>query len=134
MSAQFVLLRHKCPVDFPKPSHWDFMLEHEGVLLCWQLNQLPAAWTKLLGLESTTEGNSVPVIQLANHHLAYLDYEGPVSGNRGSVVRVDRGLFHYVQRTEHSLLLHVLGTLLTGKVSLIRHSEGWMLSLESTGD
>jgi hypothetical protein len=66
---QFVLLAH----DWPTP-HLDLMLSAGGVLKTWRL----AAWP----------GAAEPI---ADHRLHYLDYEGPVSGGRGTVRRVLAG-------------------------------------------
>jgi hypothetical protein len=76
---RYVILTH----DHPFP-HWDFMLEAEGVLRTWRLLAEPAA------------RQSVPAERLADHRLAYLDYEGPVSGGRGSVARWDHGTYDTV--------------------------------------
>ncbi len=94
MPARFVLLRH----DWPEP-HRDFILEWPGEqgqerLSTWAL------YPEDLGGEAfpadrATAGRAVP---LAPHRAAYLDYEGPVSGNRGQVRRECRGT---VVRAEH---------------------------------
>src|SRR5262245_53608703 len=85
--TRFVLLYHECPPSFGKPSHCDLMLEREGVLLTWSLPALPAVW----GGEAGVAFEQIDATRLADHRLAYLDYEGPISGERGSVTRVDRG-------------------------------------------
>ena len=72
---RFVILRH----DHPRGVHFDFMLEAGGVLKTWALPEPPRP-----GVEMECEA-------LGDHRLAYLDYEGPISGDRGSVVRWDRG-------------------------------------------
>lgn len=71
---RFVILSH----DWPTP-HFDLLLEADGVLKAWRLLAEP------LG----------PVAAEPNfdHRLLYLDYEGPVSGNRGTVTRWDTGMF-----------------------------------------
>ncbi len=73
---RFVVLEH----DHPS-LHWDFMLESGDALRTWRLGHLPRP-----GIATSCE-------QLPDHRRAYLDYEGPVSGNRGSVKRVLAG--HY---------------------------------------
>ncbi len=55
------------------------MLEHDGVLLTWQI---PSPDLSALPLQ---------VRRIANHRLAYLEYEGPLTGDRGSVTRVQAG-------------------------------------------
>lgn len=70
---RFVVLEH----DWPSP-HFDLMLEWGGVLRSWRLTNPPSC--------GEIVGEAAP-----DHRLAYLDYEGPVSGGRGSVKRWDAG-------------------------------------------
>ena len=65
---RFVILRHELPDPRRRGVHWDFMLEHAGVLRTWALAEEPAP-NKPISAEA-----------LADHRLAYLNYEGPVSG------------------------------------------------------
>jgi len=73
---RYVILTH----DHPFP-HWDFMLEQGGVLRTWRLLSEPAA------------GRTVRAETLADHRAAYLDFEGPLTGRRGVVVRWDYGTY-----------------------------------------
>ena len=73
---RFVILEH----DHPH-LHWDLMLEVAGVLRTWRLAIPP---------RPGATGEATP---LGDHRIAYLDYEGPVSGNRGAVRRWDAGAF-----------------------------------------
>lgn len=73
---RFVLLEHDHPV-----LHWDLMLECGDTLRTWRLDRVP------------TVTATIPADPLPDHRLAYLDYEGPVSGARGTVKRVDAGEF-----------------------------------------
>lgn len=41
-----------------------------------------------------------PAEPLPDHRLFYLDYEGPVSGNRGVVTQWDKGIFEWIQHEE----------------------------------
>ncbi|MCC7291261.1 MAG: hypothetical protein IT449_04260 [Phycisphaerales bacterium] len=74
-STRYVILHHRAVSG----EHWDLMLEHEGVLLTWQL---PSPDLSMLPLQTR---------RIADHRLAYLEYEGPLSGGRGSVTRVEAG-------------------------------------------
>jgi hypothetical protein len=74
--SRYVILMHDHPF-----LHWDLMLEDGNVLRTWRLLQVPAA------------GRTAKAEQLADHRLAYLDYEGPVSGGRGNVARWDHGTY-----------------------------------------
>lgn len=73
---RFVILEHDHPV-----LHWDLMLEAAGVLQTWRL------------AESPSPDRPTAATALGDHRIAYLDYEGPVSGNRGTVRRWDTGTF-----------------------------------------
>ncbi|HEV8059642.1 MAG TPA: DNA polymerase ligase N-terminal domain-containing protein [Gemmataceae bacterium] len=75
---RFVILEHDWPL-----LHWDLMLEAGAVLRTWRL------------AEPLTADVEIAVTAIGNHRLHYLDYEGPVSGNRGSVVRRDSGTFDW---------------------------------------
>jgi hypothetical protein len=76
MAGRYVILRH----DFPG-IHFDLMLEAGPVLRTWRLDEPPAA------------GRPAAAEQSFDHRLLYLDYEGPVSGGRGSVARWDAGTY-----------------------------------------
>ena len=78
---RFVILEHDHPV-----LHWDLMLEAGDVLRTWRLAEPPTGQTFAIAAES-----------LPDHRLAYLEYEGPVSGNRGSVKRWDHGVFEEIE-------------------------------------
>ncbi len=145
---RFVLLRHECPVSSgetlgencvenlgatssSKPSHWDFMLESEERLRTWDLRQLPAGWAEHLGLPSSESESESEVIALPlpDHRLAYLDFEGPLSGDRGSVRRCDQGTYKFFQETEEKLIVVLTGKFLRGTVQLVREKESWLLAL-----
>lgn len=104
---RFVLLEHDHPV-----LHWDFMLENAETLLTWRLSRIPAA-----------DGNPVPAEPLSDHRRVYLDYEGPVSGNRGTVRRVDVGQFEWRVRDDCRLECELTGKLLSGWMILDRSAE-----------
>jgi hypothetical protein len=77
----FVLLHHEFPAGHARASHVDLMLEVEGMLRTWALAELPV------------DGREIVAQELADHRLAYLDYEGEVSNDRGRVTRSDRGSY-----------------------------------------
>ena len=99
---RFVLLYHECSPSLGKPSHWDLMLECDGVLLTWNLPQLPIAWGG--------DAETIEATRIADHRVAYLDYEGPVSGDRGTVTRVDGGEYELAQENAMSLRVRLTGS------------------------
>ena len=85
ISLPFVVLRHD-GVDEP---HFDFLFDNEGVgehrgLIAFRVPNWPIV-------------SRVEVQKLRNHRVAYLTYEGPISGDRGSVLRVDEGRLEWRQ-------------------------------------
>lgn len=76
MDLQFVILHH---TGIAEP-HFDFMFEMDAGEPLMTLRSL--AWPPALG---------DVLIELEPHRSAYLEYEGPVSGDRGHVRRVERG-------------------------------------------
>jgi hypothetical protein len=104
---RYVVLRHESTTGL----HFDFMLEMGDVLKTWSLPEPPAA-----GLEIDAE-------VLGDHRPAYLDYEGPVSGGRGSVARWDRGTYEVECQSESELTVRLSGEKLIGLVSLRRSPD-----------
>ena len=93
---RFVILEHRLPAhSHPRALHWDLMLERDDVLRTWALAQEPEI------------GKTCDATQLADHRLDYLEYEGPVSHDRGSVTRWDSGTYVVLQSIETSILLEL---------------------------
>jgi hypothetical protein len=103
---QFVILRHEMPAGAERRSHYDLMLERDGVLQTWALEDEPAP------------GAQIAAERLADHRLAYLSYEGPVSQGRGEVVRWDRGEFELVAQSEDEIVVDVAGERVAGRIEL----------------
>jgi hypothetical protein len=108
---RFALLEH----DFPAP-HLDLLLQAGEVLWAWRLDALPPA-----GLAVEAERNF-------DHRLLYLDYEGPISGGRGQVRRLDGGELEWVERSEQRVIAEVRGRVLDGRLELTQ-TEGRRWSL-----
>jgi hypothetical protein len=106
---RFVILEHDHPF-----LHWDLMLETGDVLRAWRLLEQPAV------------GRTIQAEALGDHRLLYLDYEGPVSGNRGSVHRWDAGTFTWELDTPERVTVWLAGNRCRGLGILERTSEnGW---------
>ena len=121
---RFAILRHETPSGSPRPLHWDFLLEDAGTLLTWALAESPA-----------TSG-PIAAEALANHRTAYLDYEGPVSGNRGTVIRWDAGTFQWQRRNDREIVVILCGQVLNGDITLTRTdglSQRWQFFARPQG-
>jgi hypothetical protein len=95
---RFTILEHNWPA-----LHWDFLLEAGSVLRAWRLLAVPVP------------GSTVPAEQNADHRFVYLDYEGPVSGDRGSVRRWDAGTFEWVADVPERVEVELRGEKLVGR-------------------
>ena len=76
------------------------MLEHEGVLLTWELDKPFGRPERPQDGQSAEEIQTIIARRLADHRLAYLQYEGQVSDGRGWVKRVLLGEFHWTNLNE----------------------------------
>lgn len=103
---RFVVLWHEMPADHLRRSHFDFMLEDEGRLRTWALEALPAA------------GQWCDAQALPDHRPTYLDYEGLVSGERGSVSRFDRGSYELERIAADEFVALLAGEKLKGRMTI----------------
>jgi hypothetical protein len=113
----YVILEHDHPY-----LHWDFMLEAGEVLRAWRLAEPPEP------------GKTVAARLIGDHRLMYLDYEGPVSGNRGQVRRWDSGNYEgetpSTEKADGSIAFVLHGRRLRGQGTLTCSAEGtWSFCL-----
>jgi hypothetical protein len=115
---RFVVLTH----DYPF-LHWDLMLEEGNSLRTWRLMQPP-----------DTEG-PIEAEALGNHRLAYLDYDGPVSENRGTVERWDAGTYSLCSTGAEDIRVVLQGGKLVGMGAIERTLTGleWSFHRISSG-
>jgi hypothetical protein len=139
---RFVLLYHDCPPAYERPSHWDFMLETGDVLRTWALEQLPRDWQQAHSRTAAIYPNcpavgtthDVAAIQLGEHRIDYLELEGPLTGRRGTVIRVAAGMYETESEVPSELRLVVSGAEVAGHVILRQNSVGrakWSLVLST---
>lgn len=107
------------------------MLEHDGALLTWALVSLPQPWAEALGLP-TRSSDEVEATGLPDHRIAYLEYEGAVSGGRGTVKRLAEGTFEWIERRETKLAWRFESGLLTGKATMSDGSAAIRLRVFAT--
>lgn len=106
---RFVILRHEPPA--PAALHWDLMFETGDVLRTWALTAVPAA------------GRSCDAKPLADHRLRYLDYCGPLTGDRGQVKQWDVGTYTVEESSNAVWQAHLKGQRLQGAVRLVRQTS-----------
>lgn len=101
--SAFVILLHVLPDG---SRHWDLCLDQGQTLATWQLLDDPS------GLASG--GKTLPARRIADHRPMYLEYEGPVSGNRGHVTRIDQGSYLLLACEPNRWLIRLAGSILIG--------------------
>lgn len=100
-----------------EPWNRDLLLERDGVLKAWRLPP---------DFDLTSP---VPADPTFDHRLLYLDYEGPVSGDRGHVRRWDAGELAWESVSDGELVVRLDGTHLRGRFRLAEVGEGWVLTV-----
>ncbi len=98
--------------------HNDFRLEMDGVLKSWAVPK---------GV-STRPGERRLAIQVEDHDLAYVDFEGEIEEGvygAGTVKIWDRGVYELVDRKYYKIVFNLNGEKLKGSYVLV-HTKGKM--------
>lgn len=101
----FALLEHAVGDE----THWDLLVESRGSdgLKTWRLRQNPL-----------TCAGPIVAEPLGDHRRVYLDFEGEISGGRGSVRRLDRGEAELDAGAAGVTVIRLRGTHLTGEFEI----------------
>lgn len=109
---RYVILYHQRSSSDTDSTHWDLMLESAGVLRTWKISQQPLPTQQFVATA------------LSDHRIDYLDYEGPVSKNRGQVRQWDCGTFEGSVPTDCTpFSVQLEGRTFRGTLSLQPNSE-----------
>ena len=103
---RFVILHHQVPPKSQRISHWDLMLEQGDHLTTWEFPKAPEV------------GTCFNVVPLANHRLEYLDYEGPLTRQRGTVSRYDWGKYTTILEDAEQQVILLDGQLLVCRLTI----------------
>src|SRR5438046_2334621 len=135
---RFVLLYHDRPPNYERPSHWDFMLESGDVLRTWALERLPRDWRAAYSRTVATYANCPALatehrgaaLQLGDHRRDYLELEGILSSDRGTVLRVAAGAYRSEREGPNDWRVVLSSDDLAASVRLTRSKaddEHWLL-------
>src|SRR5579859_7714207 len=118
---RYVILQH----DHPE-LHWDLMLQAGDKLRTWRLAKAPIK-----------PGEAIEATAIGDHRLMYLDYEGPISGGRGRVVRWDQGNYEEeisgIIGSDQRVVIGLVGKRVIGKAVLERViGTQWSFQLKET--
>jgi hypothetical protein len=105
-AVRFVILRHETPPGAERSSHYDLMFDAGPALRTWAVAAAP-----------DTPGEQ-PAEALADHRREYLTYEGPLSGNRGSVTRWDEGEYELLADDTTAFAAKITGRRLHGEIRI----------------
>ncbi len=113
---RFAVLHHDHPF-----AHWDLLLETPAGCWTWRLRAAP---------DSPGE---ISAERIADHRALYLNYEGPVSGDRGVVTQWDAGEFVWLTATADRAAGLMHGKTWCGRIELSADSAGlWWFRRNST--
>lgn len=115
--GRFALLLHNVGRGLSRTDqdHLDWMLEGDNGLLTWStdLSIYNVGWAPPEhGLPIDTASDIV-AMQLPDHRTAYLDYEGPVSDDRGHVKRLLAGVYQIIHTDASTIVLRIQTTTAT---------------------
>lgn len=119
---QFTILEHDHPW-----LHWDLLLDDgEPRIPTWRLAE------PVCSGEGATGDDVIRIAAelLENHRREYLDYEGPVSGDRGQVTQWDTGLYLPLAQRPDYWEIRLEGSLVRGFAVLTRtpgEEQRWLM-------
>lgn len=104
--------------------HWDFRLEHDGVL---------ASWAVPKGIPQKINEKKL-AIQVEDHPFEYKDFEGTIPGGEygaGTVNIWDSGTFEILEWKKELIEIIMFGQKMTGRYSLVKTKgyarNSWLL-------
>ena len=132
--TRFAILWHALPLKIPssvdgsrsvscrfdsetRSSHFDLLLEQNERLITFELQQLPIP------------GEKIVVRPLPDHRLVYLEYEGPISGDRGHVTQWTSGHYTTIADTDERWILELQSHRLSARLVLIRPPKAELLAV-----
>lgn len=120
--ARYAVLRHEMPADSDRMNHFDLLLQQDDSLATWEIQHWPPVFPQRAK-------------RLPDHRNHYLEFEGPLSGNRGSVHRVCQGTMELLKQNDRTWIVEMSGRNFDGVIQLQSESnqmdQCWILSLES---
>lgn len=107
---RFVIHHH-----ITQPDHYDLMIDRGESLQSWQI---PSPL-----LPDLLAGREIASLRIQDHRRGYLDYQGPVSCDRGRVEILDTGEYTLGTESPPSLTITLSGRIFRGTL-IISRPEG----------
>ena len=119
----FVVQEHRATA-----LHWDFRLEHDGVLVSWAVPK---------GVPTDPKRNH-RAVRTEDHPVEYADFSGDIPAGEygaGSVATYDRGTYAAEKWTDDEVKVELTGERLSGRYTLFRTGgSDWMIHREKGQD
>lgn len=103
---RFAILFHETPPGYIRQNHYDLLFEDGDTLRTWAVAELPCD-------RPEQEAERLP-----DHRRLYLEYEGPIAGERGSVTRVDAGIYAVVEDSPAKWAVQLIGARHRGRLEV----------------
>jgi len=120
LTVPTALLRHRTPAG----DHYDWLMGQPD----YATDPGSGLWTARIAVASWDwhDEGSFLLQRLPDHRRAYLSYQGPISGGRGEVVRVDEGSVGLASVADGRMICRVRLQRFQGTLALDRvHGDRW---------
>jgi hypothetical protein len=114
---RFVILEHSGTAAYKPGIHWDLLCEEGNSLKAWEFSQPIAI-------------SPQRITALPPHRTFYLQYEGPISGERGSVRQIASGDYELLEDSPNAWTVRLSSSSLDGVLRLKRLSDNWEANFE----
>ncbi len=104
-----MILEHTGTASYKPGVHWDLLCEEGETLRAWEFSEPMTILRQ-------------KVKALPAHRRAYLDFEGLISGDRGSVRRVAEGTYKLLSESATEWVVRLNGTTILGELHLARET------------
>jgi len=101
------------------------MIGGDENLETWQVSE--KAYSSLFDITEVSQ-KEISAKKIQDHRAYYLDYEGPISCDRGHVTAMDKGNCTEILFTENKRIYALLGTVIKGTLTLLKDNMTWLIS------
>lgn len=134
---RFVVLYHEMPEEDERASHFDWMFESGHSLRTWAVEANHDV-EDFLNHPKHFADFQCNATQLADHRLLYLEHEGPISNNRGTVFRRLTGDFEAIDERDQCFHCRLRSTEDSnlGQIEVLfkQINEKWSLMVRTRGE
>lgn len=130
--GRFTILKHSMTLSVPgRGDHWDLLFENGLTLVTFEVEEFwrstnttapsdlaPSSQSAHTQSAHTQSASTSWATRLPDHRHMYLDYEGPLSGNRGSVKQVTTGTYGVLLADQSQVRVRLSSQALHGTLEL----------------